>query len=500
MQQHQDDGINVLSLFDGMSCGQIALERAGIKVKNYFASEIDKHAIAVTMKNYPNTIQLGSVVDVKGSDLPEINLLIGGSPCFVSDTLILTDCGYKEIKDIVIGDSVLTHSGNFRKVLSVGNTTAKTRIVKMQGSLPVETTDEHPFYVKENKDSTFEWKAASELKVNKDFLTMVKDIESENKSSFLYLMGEDKNINYKDSYFYNIFDKNKKYITKNKSTALLIQKLVIDCFHQYAEISITDDHLYEILLNDSESNCSELYATSVCTLNEETNTIKTVYNLEVEIDNSYTANNIVVHNCQGFSFCGKELNFNDPRSKLYFEYVRLLKECKPKYFLLENVLMRKEYEDVITRDLQVAPIKINSRLITAQNRPRIYWTNIPNIGELKDKGIKLIDILENLEFPNPYEYFSFMVNRPLNYKREKFRCLLAHGGSKTKGVGICNDEGFWRKLTPTECEELQTVPRNYTDCVSDAQRYVMLGNGWTVDVIAFIFKGMLNENIFDLMF
>lgn len=75
------EGINVLSLFDGMSCGQIALERAGIKVKNYFASEIDKHAIAVTMYNYPNTIQLGSVCDVKASNLPKIDLLIGGSPC-----------------------------------------------------------------------------------------------------------------------------------------------------------------------------------------------------------------------------------------------------------------------------------------------------------------------------------------------------------------------------------------------------------------------------------
>jgi DNA (cytosine-5)-methyltransferase 3A len=75
------EGINVLSLFDGMSCGQISLERAGIKVKNYFASEIDKHAIAVTMHNYPNTIQLGSVCDVKASNLPKIDLLIGGSPC-----------------------------------------------------------------------------------------------------------------------------------------------------------------------------------------------------------------------------------------------------------------------------------------------------------------------------------------------------------------------------------------------------------------------------------
>ena len=75
------EGITVLSLFDGMSCGQIALEKAGIKVDNYFASEIKKHAIETTQKNYPNTIQLGDITNIKASDLPKIDLLIGGSPC-----------------------------------------------------------------------------------------------------------------------------------------------------------------------------------------------------------------------------------------------------------------------------------------------------------------------------------------------------------------------------------------------------------------------------------
>lgn len=157
------EGINVLSLFDGISCGQVALERAGIKVNNYFASEIDKHAIKVTQSNYPNTIQIGDVTKVKGADLPKIDLLIGGSPC------------------------------------------------------------------------------------------------------------------------------------------------------------------------------------------------------------------------QGFSFAGKQLNFNDIRSKLFFEFVRLLEETKPKYFLLENVKMKKEYQNIITEYLEVEPITINSNLLSAQNRTRYYWTNIPNI-------------------------------------------------------------------------------------------------------------------------
>lgn len=170
-------GINVLSLFDCISCGQIALERAGIKVDNYYASEIDKHSIQVTKHNYPNTKHIGDVKQVKGGDLPKIDLLIGGSPC------------------------------------------------------------------------------------------------------------------------------------------------------------------------------------------------------------------------QGFSFAGKQLNFDDPRSNLFFEFVRLLKETKPKYFLLENVKMKKEYQEVITGLLGVQPIEINSSLLTAQNRKRIYWTNIPNIEQPKDLGIIYADII-----------------------------------------------------------------------------------------------------------
>ena len=97
--------------------------------------------------------------------------------------------------------------------------------------------------------------------------------------------------------------------------------------------------------------------------------------------------------CQGFSFAGKQLNFDDPRSKLFFEFVRLLKECKPKYFLLENNRMRKEYIDVISEAVGVEPIQICSSLVSAQSRKRLYWTNIPNLTPPKDKGILLQSIL-----------------------------------------------------------------------------------------------------------
>lgn len=262
--------MNVLSLFDGMSCGQIALERVGIKVENYFASEIDKYAMQVTKHNYPNTKHIGDVTKVKGDELPKIDLLIGGSPC------------------------------------------------------------------------------------------------------------------------------------------------------------------------------------------------------------------------QGFSFAGKQLNFDDPRSKLFFEFVRLLEETKPKYFLLENVLMKKEYEQIITDHLGVGPIFINSSLVSAQNRKRLYWTNLPITGLPNDKGILLKDIIESGIVDRDKSYCidaNYHKGGSLKQYFEKSRRQLVFYGIR------------FRKLTPTECERLQTVPDNYTSCVSNTQRYRMLGNGWTIDVVAHIFKSYLNENI-----
>jgi DNA-cytosine methyltransferase len=318
--------MNVLSLFDGMSCGQIALNRLGINYENYFAAEIDKHAIAVTKANYPNTQHLGDVTKVKGADLPKIDLLIGGSPC------------------------------------------------------------------------------------------------------------------------------------------------------------------------------------------------------------------------QGFSFAGKQLNFEDPRSKLFFEYARLLNELKPKYFLLENVRMKKEYEDVITKHLGVKPITINSSLVSAQNRVRLYWTNIPNIEQPADKGILLDTIIEDgvvdrgksycidanyFKGGNLYNYFvksrrqlvfcgamrgRYIVDgvrqdgKMLTKGLTKQRIEIRYDGKTNALTTVAKDNNIvygtdgrpyynleevkFRKLSPVECERLQTVPDGYTGSVSDTQRYRMLGNGWTVDVICHIFKNI----------
>lgn len=306
--------------------------------------------------------------------------------------------------------------------------------------------------------------------------------------------------------------------------------------------------------------------------------------------------------CQGFSFAGKQLNFDDPRSKLFFEFVRAVREIKPKYFLLENVKMKQEFQDIISEQLGVQPIEINSALVSAQNRKRLYWTNIPGVCQPDDKGIMLKDIVH--EFHNDIiDYDKYCLNeKNLLHCSRKFgskapdltgkdksntiTAAMGMGGGNVpfmfhelekyivpfdktlqildkeiekgkigyfrkdsqanriycihgKAVCLCGDagggatqveqylfgcitpdiihktqngqrfndghkfytltardrhgvlvEGYIRKLTPIECERLQTLPDNYTAGISDSQRYKALGNGWTVDVIAHIFKGL----------
>ncbi len=290
--------------------------------------------------------------------------------------------------------------------------------------------------------------------------------------------------------------------------------------------------------------------------------------------------------CQGFSFAGKQLAFDDPRSKLFFEFVNILNHIRvlnPKVkFLLENVRMKKEYLDIISELLGVEPVMINSNLVSAQNRKRYYWCNW-DIFIPKDKGILLRDIVhekidEWVDREKSYcidasYYKGTNVNGYFNKKRRQqvlvksneylvpfdktleildnevqkgkvgyFRkdsqanrvyyihnkattlCGSAGGGAAKMGQylfgcitpnrinkrqngqrfnegqkfytltaqdkhGILID-GYIRKLTPVECERLQTVPEGYTDGVSKTQRYKMLGNGWTVDVISHIFRNI----------
>ena len=201
------------------------------------------------------------------------------------------------------------------------------------------------------------------------------------------------------------------------------------------------------------------------------------------------------------------------KSSLFYHYVRALKEIKPKYFLLENVAsMENKWVDAISKELGVNPIEINSSLVCAAERKRLYWTNIPAIGELENRHIMLKDIVVNAEeVPQKYWY-----DKPFVYNGDdkKVQCTLDIKGHRNmKEVynlnGKCNtilcdgdgghrvkkvyQNGRCRKLMPVEYERLQTLPDGYTEGVADSRRYTCCGNGWTVDVIAHILKNIPKE-------
>lgn len=195
--------------------------------------------------------------------------------------------------------------------------------------------------------------------------------------------------------------------------------------------------------------------------------------------------------CQGFSFAGKQLAFDDPRSKLFFVFLDIVNYCKslnPNVkFMLENVKMKKEYLDVISELLGVEPIFINSSLVSAQNRQRWYWTNIERVTLPEDRGIVLRDILDDDSFVDRSKSYCLDANY---FKGTNLEQYFKKSRRQIVFKKEPENEISWRKLSPLECERLQTVPENYTNHVSNTQRYKMLGNGWTVDVIAHIFKNI----------
>lgn len=514
-----ENGINVLSLFDGISGGQMALDKLGIKINNYYASEIDKYAIQACMNNYPDTIQIGDVRNVNGYDYKDIDLICAGSPCFVAGTPVITESAIKSIENVEVGDMVLTHKNRFRKVLKTGGEKYKQIVdVKVQGVSLIETTSEHPFYVRENFDYVPIWKKAIEL-VSTDYVGM--------------------------------------FISDKIVWLSVISSLLTDKY-------------------------------------------KEVFNIEVEEDNSYTANGIIVHNCQSFSFSGKMKGMStkdnieiitleqyldlkekgyefEGQSYLFWEFVRILKEVKPKYFLLENVMMKEHWEKVISETLGVEPLKdkngkkgLNSNLVSAQNRKRLYWTNIPNITPPEDKGITWGDIREHGVNSESYYYTDKAMqwlarhsqrknkNLTVHLDNEKVQMIEASHGKKYSSqrfFGVCDlpsnnqtvegmrgkynmfnkieqqiefrldkktntittvakdnvivpftlpnripvDEFFFRYITPLECVRAQTIPDNYfidddgNQIISNSQIYRSVGNGWTIDMIVHIFSFMIKN-------
>lgn len=203
--------------------------------------------------------------------------------------------------------------------------------------------------------------------------------------------------------------------------------------------------------------------------------------------------------CQGFSFAGNQLNFQDPRSKLFFEFIRIKEEIEAYQgrtfdFLLENVKMKEECEEVITEYLKVWPVKINSKAFSAQNRLRYYWSSLMQTfvyGEWdilnNESAPKLLDILDEKDYKGVWTW-------PRGYNKggtrlvDKMPCITT--SSWQHNFLIEQENGGRRKFTPVECERAQGLPDDYTKGISENQRYKVLGNGWTVPVIEKILKDL----------
>lgn len=221
--------------------------------------------------------------------------------------------------------------------------------------------------------------------------------------------------------------------------------------------------------------------------------------------------------CQDLSINKKNREgLEGKRSGLFWYMVRAIEEVKPKYFLVENnYKMPQKDQDIITETLGVEPILIYSGKVSAQSRYRLYWTNIPNVQQPEDLHIYLEDIVEHSgikekDFVKITKFNNKIYNncdRPVRigtigkggqgervYSIEgKSVTLTANGGGRGAKGGLYLIDGTVRKPTPVECERLQTLPDNYTDCLSDNERRKVIGNGWTVDVIAHIFSYLPQE-------
>ena len=218
--------------------------------------------------------------------------------------------------------------------------------------------------------------------------------------------------------------------------------------------------------------------------------------------------------CQGFSSSGKRLNFNDPRSKLFFVFSDILNHIKlhnPNIkFMLENVKMKEECSNVITEYLGVNYVEINSRYFSAQNRVRYYWCNF-EILPYTDKGVMLEDIVED-----GYIHSAAKRTRPIaDEGHRKSLCLEVNGIGKSMCLVTVNSNNLlsplpkgrykdvgqnnypYRVMTTSEMEKLQTVPVGYVGKINSTKAAKVLGNGWNVDTIAHIFSSLKGEEIFN---
>jgi DNA (cytosine-5)-methyltransferase 3A len=469
-------GINVLSLFDGMSCGQQALERAGITVDNYFASEIDKYAMQVTMANYPNTKQLGSVVNVNGYDLPKIDLLIGGSPCqsfsFAGkrkgmatkcETEILTLNHYLELKADGYefeGQSYLfwefmrllnecnpkyfllenvEMGEKWEKVLSkaigVNGIHINSSLVSAQnrkriywtniGMQPGGLFGDLQSIIKQPKNKGILLKDVLENEVNDKYFLSEK-IQNQFKS---YLFGGNI-VGTTKPEFRTIGQRDEVYGQDGKMGCLNATD-----YKQPKQIIVG---LTEVRTNEAKQNLSTDYI---------------VHNTMPRSSTTGKGGTGHLTRNDGKTYCLDTGNTNA------VEIVGLTE-------------VRTQEAKQIRKETGTNPKRAKELILRTDGKIGAILTS-----QTPDNLV----ISKTLRTHNDGKGFREVVSG-------KGATIPARAREDGSGQNIVSILGNIRRLTPLECERLQTVPDNYTNHVSDSQRYKMLGNGWTIDIISHIFK------------
>lgn len=472
--------MNVLSLFDGMSCGQIALERAGIKVDNYFACEIDKFAIKVTQTNYPNTKQLGSVTDLIGTDilLPKIDLLIGGSPCqgfsFAGKQLNFEDPRSKLFFEFVrILEEIRLVNPNVKFLLE--NVRMKKEyqhvISKYLGVEPIEVNS--ALVSAQNRRRLY-WTNIQGFEMPEDKGILLKDIVHENVDQLIEV--DDFNINPSgkgmNGLVYCISRGKSPTLTTNKGEG---QKIAIGTSETPVIIEAgpeSDSHI-----NWMKKNAEERLKKKYMALDPDkaiTMTARQYANWNGNFVMEELSKYIVP-----FDKTLEILNKEVDRGKIGF--FKKDSDSNLVYFI-HNKEVRLKCDD--SQEAEFLKQEIFGRTLKNYPGDRVHHENKKSPclaaegGRTAGKSVLFGCITpERVEKRQNGQRFN---------EGKKFYTLTAQD---RHGILV---EGYIRKLTPIECERLQTVPEHYTECVSNTQRYKMLGNGWTVDAIVEFFKNLDN--------
>jgi DNA (cytosine-5)-methyltransferase 3A len=416
--------MNILSLFDGMSCGQIALNKLGIKYNNYFACEIDKYAIQTAQKNYPNTQQLGDVTKLDATTLPKIDLLIGGSPCqgfsFAGKMKGMSTKSNIEIHNLDQYLKLKEEEYQFD-----GQSYLFWEYMRILDEL--RTINRNVKFLLENVKMKKSWEEVLNKAIGVKPIMINSSLVSAQNRRRLYWT----NIGIKPIGLFGNFE---SVIQQPQDKGILLKDILDD-------------------------NVDEKYYVS----NKILNYLNKNNQIHKENDNVFTDN---------FSIDYKYASIRYGRTE------------EAKQIRRENMKNGKDYTPFQKKEIVGLDFEKMNTLTTSPNKDNLVYHN--SIREIKVRdNINTYLNSENDDFKIIDGYSCRVIDN------KKIGTITQHmsRSSLTNGFKIIN-KNFIRRLTPIECERLQTVPDNYTEGVSNTQRYKMLGNGWTVDVIAHILKNI----------